>query len=107
MARPVMLSNGSLLVGLNEFGLVHDFYFPFGQENLTNARSLQLLIGVWVDGQFSWLDDGSWQTDIDFETDALVSKISAHSDTLNLTLEFMDFIDSEYTAFCRRVKVTN
>lgn len=108
MARPVMLSNGSMMVGLNEFGLVHDFYFPYvGQENLTNARSLQHLVGVWADDKFAWLDNGEWQINVDFEADALVSKISAEHPGLQLRLDFTDFIDSEYTAFCRQIKVTN
>lgn len=108
MARPVMLSNGSMMVGLNEFGLVHDFYFPYvGQENLTNARSLQHLVGVWADDKFAWLDNGEWQINVDFEADALVSKISATHPGLQLRLDFTDFIDSEYTAFCRQIKVTN
>jgi GH15 family glucan-1,4-alpha-glucosidase len=29
VARPVMLGNGSLTVGLDENGLVHDFYYPY------------------------------------------------------------------------------
>ena len=34
MSRPIVLSNGHMHVGLNTFGLVHDFYFPYvGQEN--------------------------------------------------------------------------
>src|SRR5476649_1813584 len=108
MGRTVMLSNGGMLVGLNEHGLVHDFYFPYvGQENLTNARSLHHLIGVWVDNQFSWLDDGSWTINIDVESDALVSKIIAERSNSGVRLEFSDFVDSEYTALCRRIKITN
>ena len=38
-----------MFVGLNENGLVHDFYYPYvGLENLTTARSMQHKIGVWV-----------------------------------------------------------
>ena len=108
MARPVMLGNGSMLVGLNENGMVHDFYFPYvGQENLTNARSLQHLIGVWVDGRFSWLDDGEWQIKVDFEADALVSKITAEKASVQLKLEFSDFVDHQYAALCRRIKISN
>lgn len=108
MARPVMLGNGSLLVGLNEKGLVHDFYFPYvGQENLANARSSEHLVGVWVDNKFSWINDDGWQLEIDFESDALVSRITAQNDELGVKLEFSDFVDSQYTAFCRRIKVTN
>ena len=53
MGRPVVLSNGQLFVGLDERGLVHDFYYPYvGLENLANARSSQHKIGVWVDDAF-------------------------------------------------------
>ena len=108
MARPVMLGNGSMLVGLNEKGLVHDFYFPYvGQDNLANARGSEHLIGVWVDGKFSWLRDDGWRIDADFEPEALISRIVAMNDKLGVQLEFSDFVDSQYTAFCRRIKITN
>jgi GH15 family glucan-1,4-alpha-glucosidase len=108
MARPVVLSNGQLFVGLDENGLVHDFYYPYvGLENLTNARNSQHKIGVWVDGQFSWVDDGSWDINVNFEPDALVSDIRMHSDKLGLMLRFNDFVDPEYNAFVRCINVTN
>lgn len=108
MGRSVILSNGRLAVGLNEKGLVHDFYYPYvGLENLTTARSVHHKIGIWVDGQFSWVDDGDWHHTVDFETDALVSTITMSSEQLGVRLEFNDFIDSEYSAFCRVIKVTN
>lgn len=108
MARPVMLGNGSLAVGLNEHGLVHDFYYPYvGLENLTTARSIHHNIGVWVNGVFSWVDDGAWDTNIDFESDALVSSITMKNHNLNVELSFNDFVDSEHNVFCRQVRVTN
>lgn len=106
--RPVMLGNGGLTVGIDEYGLVHDFYYPYvGLDNLTNARSMQHKVGVWVDGQFSWLDDGSWETVVDFDTDALVSNIVAHHPGFGVTLTFTDFVDSEFNGFCRRIDVAN
>lgn len=108
MGRPVVLSNGQMFVGLDEHGLVHDFYYPYvGLENLTNARSSQHKIGVWVDGRFSWVDDGSWQAAVDFEPDALVSDITLHSDDLAISLHLQDYIDSQYNALLRHVTVTN
>lgn len=108
MGRPVVLSNGKMFVGLDEHGLVHDFYYPYvGLENLTNARSLQHKIGIWVNGQFSWVDDGSWQISVDFQADALVSSITMHSNSLQISLHLTDFIDSEFDAFIRRVELTN
>lgn len=108
MARPVVLSNGRLFVGLNENGLVHDFYFPYvGLENLTSARSLEHKIGVWVDGQFSWVDDHSWQITVDFEPTALVSHIEMQNDQLGLKLQSNDFVDQELSAFVRHMTLTN
>ena len=108
MGRPVILGNNHMLVGLNEHGLVHDFYFPYvGQENLTTARSIHHLIGVWVDDKFSWLDDGRWEIIPDFEVDALVGKTTAENIHLEIRLVFTDFVDSEFNAFCRRIEIVN
>lgn len=108
MGRPVVLSNGQLFVGLDENGLVHDFYYPYvGLENLTNARSSQHKIGVWVDGQFKWTDDGTWETSVDFEVDALISSIKLRSAELGISLHLQDFVDQEYNSLIRHISLTN
>jgi GH15 family glucan-1,4-alpha-glucosidase len=108
VGRPVMLGNGSLTVGLGEYGLVHDFYYPYvGLDNLTTARSMRHKVGVWVGGRFSWVDDGTWHIKVDFESDVLVSDITATNHELGVQLGFTDFVDSDFNAFCRRVSVTN
>lgn len=108
MGRPVVLSNGQLFVGLDEHGLVHDFYYPYvGLENLTTARSTQHKIGIWVDGKFSWSDDGTWSTIVDFEDDALVSNIKLDSPELEISLHLQDFIDKDYNSLIRHITMTN
>src|SRR5580698_2810747 len=108
MGRSVVLSNGQTFVGLDENGLVHDFYYPYvGLENLTTARSTQHKIGVWVDGDFSWTNDGTWSIDINFEEDALISQLALHSEKLQIMLSFEDFVDVDHNALVRRIKVTN
>lgn len=108
MARSVILGNGQLAVGLNESGLVHDFYYPYvGLDNLTTARSAHHKIGVWVDGAFSWVDDGTWDVSVDFETDAMISKVRFYSSTLGVELLCSDFVDNQYNAFCRQMIVKN
>lgn len=103
-----MLGNGALTVGLNEQGLVHDFYYPYvGLDNLTTARSVHHKIGVWVNNQFSWIDDDTWDIDVSFEDNALVSDIKAHNPKLELTLTFKDFVDSEFNLFGRHITVMN
>lgn len=108
MGRPVILGNGSLTVGLNEQGLVHDFYYPYvGLDNLTTARSVHHKIGVWADGIFSWVDDGSWQIDVDFEQDALVSSVTMVNTELAIAIQASDFVDCDYNVFCRKITVKN
>jgi GH15 family glucan-1,4-alpha-glucosidase len=108
MGRPVVLSNGQLFVGLDESGLVHDFYYPYvGLDNLTNARSLEHQIGVWVDGKFSWVNDGSWKIDVKYEPGVMVGHVTMLSQKLSLQLETSDYVDDESNAFIRSIKVTN
>jgi len=108
VGRPVVLSNGQLFVGLDENGLVHDFYYPYvGLDNLTNARSSQHKIGVWVDGQFRWTNDGSWHIEVRFSERSMTSNITMHSDDLGVELLLEDFIDTEHNAFVRCVTVKN
>lgn len=108
MGRSIVLSNGQMFVGLDESGLVHDFYYPYvGLENLTNARNCQHKIGVYVDGQFSWTNDNTWKIDIDFEDNALISDIHLVSSNLQIELVFKDFIDQETNSFIRHIKVNN
>lgn len=108
MGRPVVLSNGQLFVGLDENGLVHDFYYPYvGLDNLTNARNSTHKIGVWVDGAFRWVGDEGWERSINFEDDALISIITLRCPELQIVLELKDFVDPEYNAFIRHIAVTN
>lgn len=108
MGRPVVMSNGQLFVGLNKHGLVHDFYYPYvGLSNLTTTRSERHKIGIWVDGYFSWVNDGSWEMKVDFEEGALISSISMKNQRLGIELQLQDFVDSGLNAFCRHIKVIN
>ncbi len=108
MARPVVLSNGELHVGLNQFGLVHDFYFPYvGLENHSAGKDLRHKVGVWVDGQLSWLDDGTWDIRSWTAEGALIGHTRALHRTLNVLLEFDDTVDAEMSAFLRNIHVVN
>lgn len=108
MARPVVLSNGELHVGINKFGLVHDFYYPYvGLENHAAGQSLRHHIGVWVDGALSWLDDGKWEFDFSYPHEALIGHIVAKNHALGIMLEFDDAVDAEFSAFVRNVHVIN
>lgn len=108
MARPIVLSNGELHVGINKYGLVHDFYFPYvGFENHAAGKSLRHRVGVWVDGQISWLDDGTWEFTFRYPTHALIGHTLAKNEYLGILLEFDDVVDSHMSAFMRNIHVVN
>jgi GH15 family glucan-1,4-alpha-glucosidase len=108
MARPLVLSNGSLHVGINKYGLVHDFYYPYvGLENHSAGQSLRHKIGVWIDGQLSWMDDESWKVSFSSATTSLVGHVKARHDGLQVLLEFDDFVDATNTIFFRNIHVIN
>lgn len=108
MARPIVLSNGELQVGINRFGLVHDFYFPYvGFENHAAGKSLRHRVGVWINGQISWLDDGSWTFSFRYPVRALIGHTLAKNENLGVLLEFDDVVDSHVSAFMRNIHVIN
>lgn len=103
-----MLGNGQLTVGLNEAGLVHDFYYPYvGLENLTTARDKAHQIGIWIDGVFSWVSVEEWHVSVNFSAEALISDVSMRHDALQIQLDFNDFVDAHVNAFCRQVTIHN
>lgn len=108
MGRPVVLSNGELHVGLNRFGLVHDFYFPYvGLENHSPGKDLRHKVGVWTDGEVSWLDDGSWQVSSWTADGALIGHTRAVNERLKIMLEFDDAVGAEVSVLLRNIHVVN
>lgn len=108
MARSAILGNGTIAVGIDEAGLVHDFYFPFvGLENLNNARLDPHLIGVYVDGQFSWLNSSSWENSVLLSDEAMYVDSVHLNKTLGVQITMTSFVDVEYNAFIRKVVLSN
>jgi GH15 family glucan-1,4-alpha-glucosidase len=108
MTRPIVLSNGSLHVGINLYGMVHDFYYPYvGLENHATANNMRWRIGIWCSDGFSWLDDGNWEFTIDYEHSALVGDIKARHKTLGVLLEMQSCVDTDFNVFMRNIHVVN
>lgn len=108
MSRAIVLSNGELHVGINRYGLVHDFYFPYvGLENHAAGEHLRHRVGVWIDGKLSWLDDDTWEFKFEYPHRALVGHTTAVNQKLGILLEFDDVVDANMSAFMRNVHVVN
>lgn len=108
MTRPIVLSNGELHVGINEYGLVHDFYYPYvGLSNHSAGPGTRHRVGVWIDGRLSWLDDGSWRFKFRYPQQALIGHTLAINDELKVMLELDDCVDAHISAFMRNIHVIN
>ncbi|MES2631211.1 MAG: glycoside hydrolase family 15 protein [Patescibacteria group bacterium] len=108
MARPIVLSNGELHVGLNKYGVVHDFFYPYvGFENHAAGPSLRHKVGVWVDGVLSWTDDESWTFSHHYPHSSLIGHTLARNEALGIMLEFDDTVDAEMSVFMRNIHVIN
>jgi len=108
MARPIILSNGEMAIGLNRFGMVHDFYFPYvGLENHSSERATRHRIGLFVEGAIHWLSDGGWQIKQQLVSGRLIGKTIATNEWLGFAIELQDFVDSEMNIFARNIHVVN
>lgn len=108
VARPIVLSNGELHVGINKYGAVHDFYYPYvGYENHAAGAGLRHRVGVYVDGHLSWTDDGSWEFTFSYPGTALIGYIQAINRNLAILLEFDDAVDAEMSVFMRNIHIVN
>lgn len=109
MARPIVLSNGELHVGLNNFGLVHDFYYPYvGTANHSAGQLTRHRVGIWIDGKLSWLDTpGEWQFTFRYPHGALIGHTIAINESMQILLEIDDFVDSQMSAFIRNIHIVN
>lgn len=107
MPKAIVLGNGNMLVGEDNFGQVRDFYYPnVGLENQLGGGYIHR-IGVISDKDFSWLDSGEWEIKIKYVKESLVGLIDAFNHKLNLKLEFKDIVYNETDIFIREVSVFN
>ncbi|HEU5122349.1 MAG TPA: glycoside hydrolase family 15 protein, partial [Candidatus Saccharimonadales bacterium] len=88
--------------------LVHDFYFPYvGLENHAAGRSLRHHVGIWIDGELSWLDSPGWEFRFRYPHRALIGHCIAKNERMGVLLEFDDVVDATISAFMRNIHVVN
>ncbi len=110
MARAATIGNGSVLVGIDSRGQVRDFYHPYvGHSNHVSGGSGSYWhrIGVWVDGQFAWLEESSWEISVGVHPKQLNTEITARNEKLGVRLHIRDVVHNEMNVFLRNVLVTN
>lgn len=107
MARSLVLGNGNLALTMDHHGQVRDLFYPYvGQDNHLSESNLHRL-GVWVDGNFSWLKDPDWQTHIECSTKSLAGTLTKLNSSLGIKITFFDSVYNEKDIFIRRVSIEN
>ncbi len=106
MAKSIILANGSIFVGLNANGLVSDFFFPYvGVENHVRGESHR--VGIWYQNRLSWLDDGSWNIEIDLKEETFIGIMKCIHKHTGLTLTITNVVFNEKNIFLREIEITN
>ncbi len=106
MPRDIPIANGNLLITFDSRYTLRDIYFPYvGLENHTRGRASRF--GVWVDGQMSWIHEPSWQKNLTYEKDTLVTSVKATHWGLGLQLICNDCVDFDRNLYIRKVEVEN
>lgn len=106
MPRDLPIGNGSLLVTFDGSYQLRDLYWPHvGLENHTDGHVFRF--GVWVDGQFRWLDHPGWTRRLRYDHETLVTDVGLAHPDLQLELVCRDAVDFHQNLYLRRIDVRN
>lgn len=104
--RSFVYGNGQSMFNFDEFGRMRDCYFPYPGLAKHMGEGQMHRTGVFVDGLFSWLDDGSWQLKISADI-SNSGYMAFYSERLQLEIEFSDALYNESPIFVRRIVISN
>lgn len=106
MPRDLPLGNGHLLVNFDKSYNLRDIYWPHVGQELHTAGDISHT-GVWVEGQFAWLDAPAWQREMVYEPETLVTHVTLVHPALQVELHFHDCVDFTRPLFLRQIEVSN
>jgi GH15 family glucan-1,4-alpha-glucosidase len=106
MPRNIPVGNGEMLVAFDDLYRLRDLYWPrVGMPNHTCGHPQRF--GIWVDGQFAWIDDPGWTRELRYRPDSLVTDVRVRHDQLGIELACNDVVDYWSPVFLRRIVATD
>jgi len=99
-----------MLVGLDSRGQVRDLYYPYvGEANHVSGASGNYVhnIGLFVDGEISWLNNPEWKIAIGSEEGTSIGSMYAENERLGIALSSRDAVHNEQNVFLRHFTVHN
>ena len=104
MPRDIPVGNGSLLINFDSTYRIRDIYFPcVGQPNHTQGHIQRF--GVWVDGQFAWIEETGWKRTLRYKPDTLVTEVSLVHKEFGIELVCNDAVDHTEPIYFRKTTV--
>src|SRR5688572_8135 len=104
MPRDIPVGNGDLLITFDRLYRIRDVYYPnVGLHNHTDGHIQRF--GVWADGEFAWIEDGSWQRQLRYKPGTLSTDVHLVNARLGLELVCTDAVDYAEPVYLRRVVV--
>lgn len=106
MPRPLVLGNGRTLITFDGDYAMRDLYYPHvGMLNQLCGHKNPL--GLWADGEFSWVEPDEWDLSLRYEEETLVGSVEAVNARLGLRLHATDTVHFRDDIFVRRIEVHN
>jgi GH15 family glucan-1,4-alpha-glucosidase len=106
MPRSLTLSNGRLAVNFDRDYYLRDLYWPHvGDEIHTMGHPSRF--GCYCDGQFSWLGDSSWDRQLGYAHDTLMTEVQLRHHDLGIVMNCQDVVDFHEDLYLRRIEVVD
>ena len=107
MPRTLPIANGNLHVSFDYQYCVRDIYHNhLGLNNQTGGVAWRL--GIWVDGQISWIQDDEWERRLVYEShDSLVTNVRLTNKNLQIEISVNDAIAPDDDVLVRKFRITN
>lgn len=106
MPRPLVYSNGSLYVGIDDRFRIRDLFYPHvGLYNHLSGHTIRM--GVWVDGVFTWVEDDGWSRELAYEQGTLVGVTRLTHPAYGIEITCRDAVDPQHPIFERRMQIRN
>jgi glucoamylase len=104
--RNIPVGNGEMLVAFDDLYRIRDLHWPnVGMPNHTCGHLQRF--GVWVDGQFAWVDAPGWERDLRYMSDSMVTQVRLRNERLGVELLCQDAVDYWSPVYLRSVRVTD
>jgi GH15 family glucan-1,4-alpha-glucosidase len=102
----LVIGNGKLLINLDQHSFIRDIYYPYVGE-FNHVSGFPCRIGLWINGQFSWMNDSTWDINLSYVQDSLVTEVTAVNKDLGLSLTMFDGVHQRDNIYIKKINVYN